>query len=371
MKKTTLITLLAALFSGSAYAQSSVTVSGLIDANTGITQYAGQKSTAAMNSGGMSTSYLSFSGTEDLGGGLRAGFDLSAFVRNDTGQSGRFSGIPNVADDTLFSRRAVVTLNGTFGEVRLGRNSTPYFMSMIIFNPMGDSSAFAPIFLHTYTGGQNPLLAPPLNTPDSGASNAVQYSTPDLSGLKGSFQYSFGEVAGNNSKNRISANMNYIKGPLGLSIALEQTKIPLALATEDKQQSLMLGAFYDLGIAKLYAQFAQTKQEFTTANSDRRFNTSQLGAAIPINAEGKLLVSWGHTSITLPATGVSAYSPTPVATLPAGTVTSGVNPTRNTTSIVYDHFISRRTDLYAVFLVDQYTGLENGKTVMLGIRHRF
>ncbi|MFZ6765643.1 porin [Undibacterium sp. Di26W] len=371
MKKTTLSVMLAGLISGSVFAQSSVTVSGLLDVNAGVMQYAGQKSNTVSNSGGMSTSYLSFAGTEDLGNGLKAGFDLSAFIRNDTGQSGRFSGIPNVADDALFSRRAVVTLNGEFGEIRIGRNSTPYFMSMIIFNPLGDSSAFSPIFLHTYTGGQNPLLTPPLNTPDSGASNAVQYTTPDLSGLKGAFQYSFGEVAGNTGKNRMSANINYIQGPLGLSVAFEQTKSPLAFTTEDKQTSLMLGAFYDVGIAKLYAQFSQTKQEFTTVNSDRKFNTSQLGASIPLSATGKLLLSRGHTSITLPATGVSAYSPTAVATIPVGTATSGINPTRNTTSIVYDHFVSRRTDVYAVFMLDQYTGLENGKTAMLGIRHRF
>lgn len=371
MRKITLSAMIAMLASGGAFAQSSVTVYGLVDLYAGKAQYSGQASNTKLDSGGMQTSHIGFAGKEDLGGGLSASFDLSGFLRADTGQSGRFSGIPGVADDALFSRRAIVSLEGNFGEVRLGRGGTPYFISMMLFNPLGDSFVFSPILLHTYTGGQNPLLAPPLNTPDSGASNMIQYSTPNFDGLRAHFQYSFGEVAGNSGKNRLSASANYMKGPLGLSFAVERDKIPLASATEDKQTSLLAGGYYDFGAAKVFVQHSQTKQEFTTANSDRKFTTTQLGASIPVGAVSKLLLSWGHTNIDLPATGVSAYAPTPAAPIPAGTATSGVSPKRDTVSLVYDYSFSRRTDLYAVLMNDKYTGLGNGTTAVVGLRHRF
>jgi predicted porin len=184
-------------------------------------------------------------------------------------------------------------------------------------------------------------------------------------------QYGFGEVAGDTSKNRISASVTYLNGPIGLNAAVARDRLPLSFATEDEQAAYLVGAFYDFGPAKVFAQYAQTKQEFITPASDRKFKTAQIGAAVPLTPASRLLVSWGHTRIHLPATDVSAYAPTPAAPLPAGTPASGVDPKRNTLSVAYDYNLSKRTDIYTAFVHDKYTGLSAGKTAALGLRHKF
>lgn len=369
MKRTMVSGVIMALLSAGAYAQTSVSFYGVVDVAAGRIQYSGQRSNLKVDSGAMQTSHFGFAGRENLGGGLSATFDLSAFYRADSGLIGRFSGIPGVPDDPFLSRRATVGLESPFGELRMGRGSSPYFVSLIQFNSLADSPAFSPIFLHTYPGGQSPQLAAPINGPDSGVSNMIQYFTPNFGGLRATVQYGFGEVAGDSSTNRISASATYMSGPMGFSLAVARDKLPLAFVTEEKQTSYLVGGFYDFGVARLFAQYAQTTQKFTTT-ADREFKTTQLGAAIPISVASKLLVSWGRTKIDLPA-GVSAYSPTPAAPIPAGTRTLGVDPKRNTLSTVYDYNLSKRTDIYAALLFDKYTGLESGKTAAVGIRHKF
>jgi predicted porin len=57
--------------------------------------------------------------------------------------------------------------------------------------------------------------------------------------------------------------------------------------------------------------------------------------------------------------------------LPAGVPTSGVDPKRDTLTLGYDYNLSRRTDVYSLLMLDKYTGLASGKSLALGIRHRF
>ena len=108
----------------------------------------------------MTTSYWGVGGTEDLGGGLKAVFAYEGFIRNDTGDLGRFNG------DPAFARSTYVGLAGGFGQVSLGRHTTPYFISTIVYNPFGDSFVFSPAVMHSYRGYL-------LN--DSGWSNSISY----------------------------------------------------------------------------------------------------------------------------------------------------------------------------------------------------
>ena len=88
-----------------ASAQSSVTVYGVMDAaiaheDTG----APNGSRNVVNSGNQSSSRLGFKGTEDLGNGLKAMFNIEAGVALDTG----------AADSALFGRRAVVANKASY-----------------------------------------------------------------------------------------------------------------------------------------------------------------------------------------------------------------------------------------------------------------
>jgi predicted porin len=163
-----------------ASAQSTIRLYGLTDIFLGQNKVAGDSATV-INSGGMSTSFWGVGGEEDLGGGLKAVFALEAFFRGDNGAAGRFNG------DPFFARSAYVGVNGGLGQATLGRNTNPYFLSTIIFNPFGDSFVFSPMVLHTFLGSQLTQVRG-----DTGFSNSIRYTTPNFGGFKGDFAYSLG-----------------------------------------------------------------------------------------------------------------------------------------------------------------------------------
>ena len=84
MKKS-LITLAVLAASGSAMAQSSVTLFGIVDATVRYVDADKGGSVVALTNSGMYGSRLGFRGTEDLGGGLNASFWLEAGLNNDNG----------------------------------------------------------------------------------------------------------------------------------------------------------------------------------------------------------------------------------------------------------------------------------------------
>jgi predicted porin len=355
-----------------AQAQSNVTIYGQLDATLASRQLSGGTRTSLLNDGGMSTSHFGVRGTEDLGDGMKALFDLSGFFTVDTGATGRFAG----SGDGLLSRRATVSLAGSYGQLDVGRVGSPFFFSMILFNPYVDSAVYSPVFLQVYSGGQFPMNAPPLNAPDSGVSNVIQYTTPNLNGVSAKLLYAPGEVAGDASKRRISGSVNYLAGPLALTFAFERDSTALGtLGTlpnpETSQNAWQAGATYDFGVAKLYGQAFRIIQSFNAANTDRRYAIYQLGTAVPLGL-GKALLSWAHTKADLPPAGVSPYTVVPgFPALPAGVTTSGVDPKRDTVTLGYDYNLSKRTDIYSLLMLDKYTGLASGKSLALGIRHRF
>ena len=135
---------LTALASGSALAQSSVTIYGNVDvAFDHINRKAGTRllpesaTTTPVNdalSNKLSTnrvtpdlssqSALGFKGVEDLGGGMKANFVLEGQMSVDAGNLAR--------DGRLFGRQAFVGLTTPYGEVRLGRQYAPIFFSSAV-----------------------------------------------------------------------------------------------------------------------------------------------------------------------------------------------------------------------------------------------
>ncbi|WP_307866839.1 porin [Variovorax sp. E3] len=131
---------------GTACAQSSVTLFGVVDA--GISGYSNRSEDAksatpanpfyrnqgsrtasqrVLSNSGLASSRVGFRGTEDLGGGLAASFWLESSITNDSGQEGIQS----------FARRSTVSLSGGFGEIRLGRDINATFTNDFVFDPLG------------------------------------------------------------------------------------------------------------------------------------------------------------------------------------------------------------------------------------------
>jgi predicted porin len=358
MKKILLAAALGSAFAAPAMAQTNVTVSGLVDAYAGSMRMAGDaNSRASLNSGGMTTSWFGFKGTEDLGGGLKAKFNLTSFFQLDSGRQGRFPG------DTMWSRDANVGLTGNFGAISLGRDLAPHFLPTILFNPFGDSYTFAPLILHAdvplfnASGWTNTFQG------DTGWSNEIIYSTPNFNGFSANVHYQFGEVAGDNSKNNKGINFLYFNGPLALTGFYHNVKvnnptntpvgnvqpggnIPLATGRfAAEQKAWMLGGTYDFAVAKLFLTYGQTSHDI-----DFNDKTWSLGTSVPMGA-GKILASWAQTKRS-------------------GTAV-GADTKRDTIAVGYDHDLSKRTDLYAIVMNDKITAQSSGTSFGLGIRHRF
>ena len=116
------------------HAQSSLQIYGIMDAgvlrsDTG--EPGGGKKTE-LATGNSAGTRLGFRGTEDLGGGLKALFNLEMGISNDTGTLLTF-GEPA---GTVFGRRSFVGLQGGFGEVLVGRDYTPGVADHIPHRPV-------------------------------------------------------------------------------------------------------------------------------------------------------------------------------------------------------------------------------------------
>ena len=349
MKKTILASAIAGLglaFSSGVMAQAAPTVQlyGLIDANV-MNEKTGAGSALKVDSGGMSTSFWGVKGSEDLGGGLKAVFALEAFVSNDVGNAGRFPG------DNFFARNAFLGLEGGFGKVTLGRNTTPYFVSTLLVNPFGDSFAFSPEILRTFAG-RGYVIG------DTGWGNSIAYSG-SFGGVGVNAIYTLGDESPLNSSGKgFGLSANYFGGPVMLSAAF-QTKNASAVfpANFGKQNSFRLGGSYDFGAAKLFASYQaiSDKDGLVVAGlTNGTHNGFQVGVSAPIGA-GDVLFSYGRTKSS------------------AGVVSDS----RNVFALGYDYKISKRTDLYAVYYKDGgYSALApswNGtiERIGFGVRHRF
>ena len=196
---------------------SNTKIYGLIDMSAGRFQAPGGPRTSRVESGSMTTSYLGFNGTEDLGGGLQARFALEAFNRTDIGASGRFNG------DAFYARNAFVGLSGAFGTTQLGRNTTPLFVSTLIFNAFGDSFGFSPSIRQYFTAPALPVGSQTSLVGDSGWNNSLLY-TNRYGNVSVTLLGNAGEGAATAVGRNISANLVYLSGPIGFTIVGQQVK---------------------------------------------------------------------------------------------------------------------------------------------------
>ncbi|PWT92197.1 MAG: porin [Proteobacteria bacterium] len=257
-----------------ASAQSSVTLTGMIDA--GVTYVNNQHGGAVtlFDSGVYAPNLLTFKGAEDLGGGNKALFELTS--QFDLGNG---STIPGA--NQLFNRTAFVGLsNDRFGTVTFGSQYDFMFESLTL-------GLFDGAFL---TGGiydfrQGPFTA--LGVPDNptgsfdfdrmaGAtrvSNSVKYRSPEISGLRFGALYGFGGVPGSfSADSTMSFGLNYANGPLGLGAAYVEVKYPQLGNGHDGIRNFGFGAHYQFdskfGSVLAMLLYTNTKNTATGAQID-------------------------------------------------------------------------------------------------------
>jgi predicted porin len=313
----------------------SVELFGLLDMSAGTFQNAGTARQWRSDSGNMSTSFIGFKGSEDLGGGLKAKFAIEHFLRLDNGSAGRFGG------DAFWSRDAYVGLSGAFGTTTLGRNTTPLFVSTLLFNAFGDSFGFSPSIRQVFTPSLLPFFG------DSGWNNSMAYASNDNDGLSFNLLGNLSEGASGAVGKNVSGNLLYFKGPLGATASWQRVRNG-AFGTPPGwtgQNTWQVGASYELGVAKVYGQYTQVRNH---AFIDSKTAIWGFGAAAPLGP-GRVLVQFGD----------------------ARAEQSSVETKNRTVTLGYDYALSKNSDLYAVVMNDRVTGLSNGNTLAAGVRLRF
>jgi len=288
MKKT-LVAMAVMAVAGAASAQA--TLYGVIDAgvqvttmSTGGVDVSGANVGLQQNASFMNGNRWGLKGTEDLGGGMSALYQLENGFTIDNGklsQGGR-----------LFGRQAFVGLSGGFGTLTLGRQYTGLDTLWGTYDAgeYGSNSAMS----FAWNGG---------TVGDIGrVDNMIQYSTPAMSGFLASIQYAPGEdkLTGVENSTYTGLLIGYAAGPLSAHLAYESASIrkagtfdsvntpsatlPLTTPTVvapgvNTLATTALGISYDLGMAKLLGGF-----NWAAADAGVKETGYMLGTIIPAGA---------------------------------------------------------------------------------------
>jgi len=387
MKKSLLALAAIGAFAGTAHAQSSVTVYGILDVgfnsfSTDTTDSAGAKTTAAISSTGKTNNYttsrLGFRGTEDLGKGLKAGFNIEVgMAQNDMSNANAASG-PNAAVTSnvdsnygnsvspFVLRQSNVSLGGGFGTITLGRQTTAVEAAW----GTGDIGGANNFIGRAYTFG------PAIGTTSTGYSAGKQnhdrsdrlitYTTPNMSGFVASVQYGQGKndaytsASLGNQQSEMGASLSYSAGPLQVTAGYlnEKSTVSGTNIINGQPQQLVLGANYDFKVAKAFLSLSSGSNKTAADVKSNQRDLYELGVSVPLGA------------IVLNASGLMG-SYTPVDGGDKGKV-SGMQ-----LGALYN--LSKRTMAYGVYGQDKVTDLtaaNANKEVSrsnfgIGIRHTF
>jgi len=279
MKKSLIVLATLGAFAGAASAQSSVTLFGVVDLSANSIKN-GSTTVKRMDNNQLNSNRLGFRGTEDLGGGMTAGFWIEGSLSNDDGGTG-----------LDFKRRSTVSLSGGFGEVRLGRDYTVNFLAMAGNDAYGANGFATPANVYA---SDTALLGFGAASPTTGlratgattvrANNMATYFLPgNLGGIYGSLQIAAGE--GTDSNKFQGGRLGYAAGPVDVTVAYSQT------GEGTKLKDTTVGGSYNFGVAKLYAFYDQKK---LGAN---KYVTYSVSTAVPLGqGEFRLAYSKGNRS---------------------------------------------------------------------------
>lgn len=310
MKKS-LIALAVLGMSGAAMAQSSVTLYGVADAGIGKMEAGTDKteflSATMMNNG---NSRIGVRGVEDLGGGLRAGFNFESGLSLDGGDSA-FSGTG------MWSRAAHVWLGGNWGTLKLGRSLNPTFYGIAAWELTGAANYSVVGNTYGFAGGG------PRNN------SQFSYKTPNISGFSAEAGYIF--KADNGGASKWDLNATYANGPLGVGFAANK------LGNGGKT-NYTLGGKYTFGMFTLAGSYTDAHKGLT----DLKRRGFSIGGTADI----------GAFAVTLDVT--------------RDTKNEWTGAKRTNVLAEGRYALSKRTFLYAAYL--KYDKTDN---YGLGVRHNF
>ncbi|MHC8944145.1 porin [Advenella incenata] len=401
MKKTLLATALVSGFTGLAYAETSVTLYGLVDAGIGYQQtkvsqgnvYTKTRDVGLIN-GIKNGNRWGLKGAEDLGNGTSAIFQLESGFDMGNGRSS--------LGGRLFGRQAYVGLKGDdWGALTLGRQ---YNLAADIVAPI---DPFGAGFLQAGVLG-GAFGASTFARMD----NSIKYVTPDFSGFKLGVAYAginakttssdgFNNFEERDTSNWISVGVGYNSGPITVGASYDRFRTDFRDTDGDIEGTThMWNLFgsYDFDVVKLYLGYGQVRgamsndivvrngagstglnavlNDFTTVSNPNsaafgmnyaetngyRQQAWVVGLSVPVSDQGKVQFSYQGS-----------------ATKNTGDAFDGVKGNLHIFSLGYVHNLSKRTSLYAIATYApgklKFDNRENVKLkstlVGVGMQHRF
>lgn len=315
MKKS-LIALAVLAASGATFAQSSVTVYGIADVWLGSSKVESNVNgvnssltTTRLDSGGVSTSRFGFKGSEDLGGGLKANFQLEQGINIDTGEQ-QVSGV-------AFNRQSWVGLSGGFGEVQLGKTWSPYDDVRSTNNDTFNANVAASF--NTWVGYQDRL------------NNSIKYQSPTFGGFSGALSYSLGEdkTAEVSASSIAAIGGLYANGPVSVGVAYQEQKqsggvnsvfsalpgiLPadvvsvlaptLDTTPKGKTKYALINGSYDFRVAKLIGGYNNVEQTFDDVAGKYEADEYNLGVEVPLAVSLKLGAGYAESKLKVDGTDI-------------------------------------------------------------------
>jgi predicted porin len=304
MKRTLLVASLA-LLSASAFAQSTVSVYGRVNVTAEREKTNGVSSTNLNDN----ASRIGFRGTEDLGGGLKAGFVLEHGFDVSTG----------AAAARFWGRESNVYVQGGFGKVTLGNMaaSTAYFATADY------------VSMHNHdTGTSSDSLYSFVST--GALQNAIGYTSPSLGGAV--FEIQYGVKEGAQTESPIAASLTYSAGNLYLGAGYEKF---------GSDKSLAFAALYTMGafnVGGYYERGGGTNE----VNNFRLAGMYSMGAS-------EFHVNFGKR----------------------GDTNNVANTGGKQATLGYNYNLSKRTKVYGYYTKLDFDGGFDYSSLALGVRHNF
>lgn len=307
MKKS-LIAIAALAAVGAASAQSSVTLYGLADVYAGQgktteTSAAGVKTvtkTTGFNSGGLQGSRIGVKGVEDLGNGLKAVFNYEMgfnAINGDTHKLSEKDGEYSLSGG--FNRRAVVGLQGGFGSVLLGRDYTPLF-NLLGASSVDGLSSFETVGADIYTARTNGIHY---------AGNFSGVGVQAFAGYNREKETVDGVVTDDAKYQGYGLGVSYANGPFMVGVAGQEFKNKAGSVQTGKRSEAGVGASYDFGAAKLFANYVQLRAHGkdavayagaidapATGFDKVKSEEANIGVRVPFGA-ASVMAGYGHNRV--------------------------------------------------------------------------
>ncbi len=343
MKKSLLALAVLGAFAGTAAAQSSVTIYGVLDQSIAKRN---DCNPCAINPGAPGSdawtvqqstqSRLGFRGNEDLGGGLSAQFQIEHRFSPDTGAP--------LNSNAFWQGRSYVQLtSAAAGSIYLGREYTPAFWIELKSDPFGNDGVGQTGIGINYAG----FLTPDPVGNGARSSNTVGYKTPNMGGLTANVAVSLAETSG--LGRNTGFNVEYAAGPIYAGLGYEKMND----GSSDGQGVMNLAFHYNLGFIKPMFYYAKSK---TGLNGDTSHKMFLLSATAPL---GNGVVKFGLSRITLDVPSAAAEDK------------------HTKLGLGYNYNLSKRTNLYfdlgSASGAASFAGVkgERSTAYAVGVRHTF